>query len=119
MTNKNSSESLSLMLGLAAKAGKLVFGTFLVCKALAETGKGKPCAVFEASDTSENTGKRLSDKCLFYGVRHEVLPIDMKELSRATGKRALISAVGVCDENLAKAISEKLKAQHSPPRATP
>lgn len=108
--------ALGATIGLAAKAGKLVCGTPMICEALAGKGK-RPVLVLEARDTSENTGKRLRDKCLFYKTRHEVLPMTMDELSSFVGKRALIAAVGVCDDGLAKAILKKLDTADAPTRS--
>ena len=107
------STALGATIGLAAKAGKLVFGTPMICEALSGKGK-KPVLVLEASDTSENTGKRLHDRCLFYETRHVVLPITMERLSASVGKSSLISAVGVTDEGLAKAILKGLGEAPAP-----
>ena len=48
-------------LGLCAKAGKLVYGTPLICEAL--KAKKQVFLVVETSDNSENTQKRLRDRC--------------------------------------------------------
>lgn len=99
-----------LMLGLAARAGKLVFGTEMVCGALRMSGTKRPCLVVEAADTSLGTNKKLTDKCTYYNVKKVRVPYKMEELAAALGKSALVSAVGVLDENLAAAISGKLDA---------
>ena len=51
------------LLGLCVRAGKVIFGVPMICEAMRKGGAAKPCAVFEASDTSDNTHKRISDKC--------------------------------------------------------
>ena len=94
-------------IGLAAKAGKVICGTPLVCEAM-RGAKKKPCLVIEASDTSDNTHKRLSDKCSFYGIRHIRAEITMSELSDSVGKRSEVSSVGITDEGLATAILSKM-----------
>ena len=62
----NNGEKIIGLLGLAARAGKLIYGTPMVCDALRE-GK-KVFYVFRAAGTSENTHKKIGDKCKFYNV---------------------------------------------------
>lgn len=102
-------QRLKTTVGLAVKAGKTVCGTPLICESLKMTGAGKCVLVLEGSDTSENTHKRLSDKCAFYGTELIKLPISMAELSESVGKRSLVAAVGIKDSGLACAIKAKLK----------
>lgn len=94
-------------LGLCAKARKLVCGTPMICEAL--RGRGKPFLVLSASDNSENTQKKLSDKCAYYGVRLVVLSVGGEELSRAVGKQSRVAAVAVTDENLCRLVESTLK----------
>ncbi len=108
MISNEENEKLRSTIGLAAKAGKVIYGTPLICEALAMHGDKKPCVVLEGSDTSENTHKRLSDKCAFYGCELIRLPISMSELSACVGKKALIAAVGIRDKGLCEAIKKKL-----------
>ncbi len=100
---------LKMTIGLAAKAGKTVFGTPLICESLRAKGAKKCTLVLEGADSSENTHKKLSDKCAFYDAALVRLPITMSELSDAVGKRSTIAAVGITDEGLAKAIMKKLE----------
>ena len=95
---EGSRQKLLSALGLCRKAGKLICGTPLICDALRSAQK--PCAVIMASDNSENTQKKLSDKCAFYGVELIVLSLSGDALSGAIGKSGRISAVAVTDENL-------------------
>ena len=116
-TNPNSFEGvkkLKMTIGLAAKAGKAVYGTPLICESLKMTGDKKCLMVLEGSDSSENTHKKLSDKCAFYGAELIRLPINMEELSFAVGKKSLVAAVGIRDKGLAEAIRKKLQ-EISPP----
>ncbi len=103
-----------MTIGLAAKAGKAVYGTPLICESLRMTGDKKCTLVLEGSDSSENTHKKLSDKCAFYGAELIRLPITMEELSSAIGKKSTVAAVGIKDKGLAVAIMTKLK-EISPP----
>ena len=96
--NPDAGEKTLRALGLCRKAGKLIVGTDAVCAALA--GGQKPCAVCAAADNSENTGKKLRDKCGFYGVKLIWLPVSGERLAHAIGKNARCAAVAVTDENL-------------------
>lgn len=100
-------KKLALMIGMCARAGKLVYGCDGVCKALAEKKKrGAPVLVLEATGVSENTHKRLSDRCTFYNVKKEILPMDPAELAHATGKiGGLVAAVAVTDEQMSRAVT--------------
>ncbi len=95
---EGSRQKLLSALGLCKKAGKLICGTPLICDAL--KGAKKPYAVIMAGDNSENTQKRLRDKCSFYGVELIRIEIDGNSLSGAVGKSGRVSAVAVTDENL-------------------
>ena len=103
-------EKLLSTLGLCARARKRVMGTPMVCEAVRDP-KTPVVAVLEASDTSDNTHKRLSDKCAFYGVPLYRIAADTSRLGRAVGKTGAVAAVGITDENLYKALADKL-----PPR---
>ncbi len=95
-------------LGLCRKAGALICGTDMICTAMRDAkGKG-PLLVLEASDTSEGTHKKITDKCSFYGVRSVRLAESCEELARAVGKTGGLAAVAVTDENLAKLIEKSL-----------
>ena len=97
-------------LGLCHKAGKTVIGTPMICEAMRKGGKNSPVTVFEASDTSENTHKRLSDKCSFYKVRHIRLECDGMTLAAALGKTSAVAAVAVTDENLSATVEKNINS---------
>lgn len=105
MSNAQKSALLSTI-GLAARAGKLIFGTGQICDAL-RSGK-RIFLIIEASDTSENTHKRLSDRAAYYEIRKEQIDFDSETLGHAVGKSPL-AAVGVTDEGFVIAISKKLQ----------
>ncbi len=96
-------------LGLCKKAGKLILGTPMVCEALA--GKHKPYLVLSASDNSENTQKKLQDKCAFYRVELIPLPFDGETLAAGVGKQAKLSAVAVTDENLCRLVRSAMQSK--------
>lgn len=87
-------------IGIAKKAGKLVSGTDMVCDTLRRGGK---LPVFAASDVSDGTRKKLSDKCAFYGAELVTLDITSQELAHGIGKTGAVAAVYVNDDGLAKA----------------
>ena len=91
-------------LGLCAKAGKLIYGVPMIIEAM-QKGK-KVYLVLEASDTSDNTNKRLNDKCSFYGVGKIRLNIDCGALGSAVGKTSALAAVAVTDEGFYKMIGK-------------
>lgn len=93
-------------LGLCARAGKTVVGTPMVCEAM--RGKGTLYGVLEACDTSDNTHKKLSDKCSFYQVPLYRIPADCTALGRAVGKTGAVAAVGIADRELLRALSKYL-----------
>ncbi len=110
------------MLGLAARARKLLCGTELVCgdirqNAAAAEGKGgkdksdRVRLVLIVSDASENTRKRIVNCCTYYGVPHEHIAVSGEIAAQAVGKnkgnrgeRARVSVIGIRDENFTKAI---------------
>ena len=106
-TSPTPEDKLLSTLGLCARARKLVMGTPMVCEAV-RSKKPPVLAVLEASDTSANTHKRLADKCAYYGVPLYRLAADTAQLGRAVGKTGAVAAVGVTDENLYKALADKL-----------
>jgi ribosomal protein L7Ae-like RNA K-turn-binding protein len=71
-------------------------------------GKRPPLVVLEASDTSDGTHKKLTDKCSFYGVMHVRLSSDGEALAKAVGKTGALAAVAVTDENLAILVKKEL-----------
>ncbi len=98
------------MLGLCKRAGKLIIGTPMVCEYLSGSRgshDGVPL-VIEASDTSDNTHKKITDKCKFYNVRHIRIEIDAETLGGALGKSA-VAAVAVTDKDMCVAVNKKLE----------
>ncbi len=89
------------LLGLAARARRLVFGADL-CRD--EIRRGKLYLALVAKDASDNTKKRILDACKFYDADVCIVPIDTDTLSRQVGKTSSIAVVGVADENFANGI---------------
>ena len=99
-------EKILSVLGLSARSRSLVFGVPQICEALTkdrarEEKNGKyPLVVFEASDTSENTHKRISDKCGYYNVKHIRLATDGETLAKRLGKSSMLAAVAITNKDL-------------------
>ncbi len=94
-------------LGICAKARALVIGTPMVCESL--RGAKKPLAVLAACDNSENTAKKLSDKCTYWGVPLSVIDADGDTLAAAIGKQSRVAAVAITDENLYRLVRGTLQ----------
>ena len=93
------------VIGLCRGAGRLVIGTPMICEALR---KGvKEVIVIEASDTSDNTHKKITDKCAYYKVRHVRIESDSLALGAAVGKSA-VAAVMINDAGFCRAVEKKL-----------
>lgn len=107
------------IIGMCRGAGKAVIGTPMICEYLGKRMRGKTknvpdgaedipeILVIEASDTSENTHKRLTDKCLYYNVKHVRIRSTCEILGKAVGK-GTVAAVAVTDRNFCRAILGKL-----------
>ena len=93
-------------LGLCVRAGKVIFGVPQICEAM-RSGKNAPCAVFEAADTSDNTHKKISDKCHYYNVTQIRLSCDGATLAAALGKSGALGAVAVTDPRMCDMVLQK------------
>ncbi|MDQ0361676.1 L7Ae/L30e/S12e/Gadd45 family ribosomal protein [Breznakia pachnodae] len=89
--------------GLAAASRKISIGETLI----KEIRAGRCKYVVIAEDASDNTKKRITDKCTYYHVKYGFIE-SSEELSNAVGKHN-IKAVGILDQGFAKKISEILK----------
>lgn len=91
------------LIGLAQRARKLVSGEYMTEAAVKD---GTAELVIIASDVSENTRKKFTDKCSYYGV--PVMEYSDKEtLGHAMGKEFRAS-LAVTDKGFAQAILEKM-----------
>ena len=103
-------QALLTSLGLCARARKLIFGVPMIIDAL-RGGKNVPILVIEVCDTSENTHKRITDKCTHYGVEHVRVDVDGATLAHAVGKSGSLAAVALCDKSMKEMLSKHLPAQ--------
>ncbi|MCL2521363.1 MAG: ribosomal L7Ae/L30e/S12e/Gadd45 family protein [Erysipelotrichales bacterium] len=88
------------LIGLTRRAGKLVVGTDNV---LDYVRKNKVFLVLILNDASENTKKKLLDKCVFYGV-------ESKEIENSANLERILNnnkkALGIADKGFAEAIKK-------------
>ena len=98
-------------LGLCVRAGKVIFGAPMICDAMRIGGERRPVIVFEASDTSDNTAKRIRDKCEFYKIKHIKLECGGEELAAALGKTSFLAAAAVTDKNMSMMVENILNDQ--------
>ena len=94
------------ILGISAKAGKIVSGTDIV---LEKMEKKKIKLVIVASDSAERTIKNFKFFCEKYKVPI-IIYGTIEENSKAIGK-VNKAVIGVQDENLAEAIKNKISAE--------
>lgn len=122
-------DKLLSTVGLCARARKLIVGTPMVCDALREVPREAPrgarrkegrkngasalCAVLEAADTSENTHRKLTAKCAYYGVPLYRLSVTTEALARAVGKTGVVASVGITDDSLLRALVRYLPAEET------
>jgi ribosomal protein L7Ae-like RNA K-turn-binding protein len=96
-------EKVLHLLGLAMRAGKLVTGEELT---VADIRKNKTKFAFVASDASENTKKKIKDKCSYYNVSWND-SFAQSEISQAIGKTRMV--IGINDAGFAGKFRELIK----------
>lgn len=90
------------MMGLCRRAGELIIGTDLVTKKLPSK---KIKLVIYAESSSQNTEKKILDKCSFYGVEVIKAELSSDEIGQAIGKSGSVCVLGITNESF----SGKLK----------
>ncbi|MGI6781674.1 MAG: L7Ae/L30e/S12e/Gadd45 family ribosomal protein [Acholeplasmataceae bacterium] len=89
------------VLGLIQRARKLIIGTELVIKGLQ---KQEVSLVLVASDASNNTKKKMTDKANFYQVK--IIELDSNLLNQSIGKKGA-KVVGITDLGFANLLLSK------------
>jgi ribosomal protein L7Ae-like RNA K-turn-binding protein len=104
MTEKGIARDRALsMLGIAAKAGKVVSGEFATENAVKA---GKAFLVITAEDASENTRKKFRDMADFYHL--PILSYGTKDTLGGCIGKDYRSSLAVTDEKLAEAVRNKI-----------
>ncbi|MGP1597388.1 L7Ae/L30e/S12e/Gadd45 family ribosomal protein [Peptoanaerobacter stomatis] len=96
-------EKISKLVGFAMKSRNLTFGENN-CLTSIKSKKAK--LVFIANDVSENTKKRLLDKCNFRNIK-TILIFDRYELGNMIG-REFSACLAITDNNFCNGILEQL-----------
>lgn len=96
------------MLGFARRAGKVVIGTELVCRAMPKRDGGRIWLVIISDKASDATRKKLTVKSDFYGIDYIEVNVGTEELARIVGKTSAVAAVAVTDERFSKEIKNAL-----------
>ena len=91
-------------IGLMNRAGALITGTDLVLNGVRS---GKVKMVLIDSLVSENTFKKVTDKCKFYNVSY-IKADSSVDLGLAIGNSNR-KIIGITDQNFVKALKEKLE----------
>ena len=102
-------ERIRGMLGLSMRAGKLIIGTEMICRAMP---RGEVRLVVMSSSVSAATRKKLTNKCEFYGIELVEVEMNTEQLGHLLGKTYTPAAVAVMDEGIAEQIkraSDSLK----------
>lgn len=89
------------ILGLANAARKIVTGETLIKKIRAK----KVSLVLIAENASENTKKKITDKCHYYDIPYYIMDEDSDVLGNAIGKENRV-AIGIADRGFAKKLIE-------------
>ncbi len=92
-------------LGLARKAGKLIFGFDMTAQAMQ---KGTAGTVLLSSDCSERTARNIMRIAEETGTEVLILPLTMDEIGYAVAKR--VGVLSVCDSGFSKRIKELLES---------
>jgi len=93
-------------IGLMNRAGALITGTDMVINGIRS---GKVKFVLVASEVSDNTLKKITDKCKYYNVSYMVMPVGT-DLGSAIGKGSR-KVVGITEQHFVKALKAKLEKQ--------
>ena len=102
VVGEDRSEKLLSLLGFAARARRLVFGTEL-CRTAARTGQISLAII--SSDASPNTKKRIVDACKYYGCDVCHTAILSSTLASRLGKSGITAVVGLGDHNFIRGIT--------------
>ncbi|MBQ9070094.1 MAG: ribosomal L7Ae/L30e/S12e/Gadd45 family protein [Clostridia bacterium] len=100
------SQRLLGMLGFAMRAGRLIIGTEMVCKAMPQGAKA-PKLVLVSESASDGTKKKITTKCEFYKIKSVQINMSTDEIGNLLGKTYSPAVIGITDDGFAREI-EKL-----------
>ena len=90
------------MLGFAMRAGKVLIGCDLVCRALPKSGEGRVELVMVCAEASDSTKKKITTKCAFYNTDLIEIPLTLEELGHLLGKTYGPAVVAIRDSGFAR-----------------
>ena len=73
--------------------------------------KGSPKLVLVSDAASEGTKKKLTVKCEFYGIPHEMLPMEAEKIGALLGKTYAPMAIAVTDAGFSAEIKKALNPE--------
>lgn len=97
---------LASYIGLATKAGKVVFGCELTVENVRKNKKNGVMLMLCSSDSSLNTKKRVFDCGAYYHIPVRTLELTSSELARITGKMHSVAVIGITDRGFCQAIEK-------------
>ena len=103
MENKTNTRLVG-MLGFAMRAGKIIIGCDLVCRALSKSGGGRVELVLVSDGASDGTKKKITNKCNFYKTDLFEIALGTEELGSLLGKSYAPAVIAVCDKGFAEQI---------------
>jgi len=104
MLSPENEKKLYGMIGLAARARRIITGVELINTDL--RGKRTVKLVLVASDASENSKKRTVNCCRYYNTEYIENAVKKGDAAHAVGKPGEISAIAICDDGFASAIKK-------------
>lgn len=93
-------------IGMCKCANKISYGETLI----KDIKNHKVSLVVICLDTSDNSKKKIIDKCSYYNCEY-VLAFTKEEIMNVISRVDPVSAVGIKDSNLAKKLKENLKME--------
>jgi len=105
-----SNQRLYGMLGFAMRAGKVIIGTELVCRAM-PTGRVR--LVLVSKSASEATKKKIFVKSDYYSISAIEVDIDTEHLGKLLGKTYSPAAVAVADDGFAAEIKKAAEVKNT------
>ena len=93
-------------LGICACARKISYGETL----LKDIKSKKVYFVVVATDASDNSKKKMIDKCTYYKCEYRIC-LDKESITKSIGRVDLVSAVGIKDYNLVKKLKENIERE--------
>ena len=105
----DNTKQLLSMIGIAKKSGRIIVGVPMIIEHIQKKKALDPeeFLLIEACDTSENTHKRLTDKCEFYGIKRVQVSVTCEALGAAIGKSA-VAAVAIIGKDMCRGVESRI-----------